>query len=89
MLTRLRARGYQVLVVSPDPIRFEARTLGERDLDKLAIRIAHLERVLLLRKLRNAGIPVVNWDITKPFDQTVYAAIGRTPLWFRVVEVSS
>jgi len=89
MLTRLRARGYQVLVVSPNPIRFEARTLGDRDLDKLAVRIASLERVLLLRKLRNAGIPVVDWDVTQAFDQTVYATIGRTPLWFRAVEASS
>jgi uncharacterized protein (DUF58 family) len=86
MLSRLRSRGYQVLVVSPDPVRFEASTLGAQDLEKLAVRIAHLERSLLLRKLRNAGIPVVDWDIAKSLDQTVYASMGRTPLWIRAVE---
>lgn len=89
MLTRLRAHDYQVLVVSPDPVRFEARALAGLPMDKLAIRIGRLERVLLLRKLRNAGIPVVDWDITKALDQTVYAAMGRVPLWFRSMEVSS
>lgn len=88
MLSRLRARGYQVLVVSPDPVRFEARTLGDDALDKLALRLAHLERALLLRKLRSAGIPVVDWDITQSLDQTIYASMGRTPLWFRAVGIA-
>ncbi|HNT76591.1 MAG TPA: DUF58 domain-containing protein [Anaerolineae bacterium] len=89
MLSRLRSRGYQMLVVSPDPVRFESRTLADQELGKVAVRLAQLERALLLRKLRNAGIPVVDWDVNQAFEQTVYAAIGRTPLWFRAVEVSS
>ncbi len=89
MLARLRSRGYQVLVVSPDPVRFEVGGIQEDPANSqelaLALRLARLERQLLLRKLRNAGIPVVDWDVETPFDQTVHAALGRLPLWFRAM----
>ncbi len=93
MLARLRSRGYQVLVVSPDPVRFEAEGIqagatSSQEL-ALALRLARLERQLLLRKLRNAGIPTVDWDVAAPFDQTVHATLGRLPLWFRALGVSS
>lgn len=87
MLIRLRARGYQLLVVSPDPVSFEARMLGAQPDVELAMRIARLERALLLRKLRRAGIQVVDWQVDRPLDRVVHAALGRTPQWFRAVGV--
>ena len=87
MLIRLRARGYQVLVVSPDPVSFEARTLSAQPDVELAARIARLERALLLRKLRRAGIQVVDWQVERPFDRVVHASLDRTPQWFRAVGV--
>jgi uncharacterized protein (DUF58 family) len=87
MLVRLRARGYQLLVVSPDPVSFEARMLGARPGVELAARIALLERALLLRRLRRAGIQVVDWQVDQPFDRIVHAALDRTPQWFRAVGV--
>jgi uncharacterized protein (DUF58 family) len=89
MLVRLRARGYQVLVVSPDPVSFEARTLGAQPDVELATRIARLERALLLRKLRRAGIQVVDWQVERPFDRVVHASLDRTPQWFRAVGVEA
>jgi len=77
VLTRLRARGYSLLVISPDPISFEERTLGPQPGVQLAVRIARLERTLLLRKLRQAGIRTVDWQVDKPFDQAIHAALGR------------
>ncbi len=86
MLVRLRAHGYQVLVISPDPVRFEAKSMTSED-GQVAARIAHLERMLLLRKLRSAGIQVVDWSVDEPFDRTIHASLGRVPLWFRAVGV--
>ena len=90
-LVRLRARGYQLLIVSPDPVTFETKSLlsfepvSAHSAILLAARIARLERVLLLRKLRQAGIQVVDWQVGKPFDQAVHASLGRMPHWFRAV----
>lgn len=79
-LVRLRALGYELLVVSPDPITFEVgrETPAEEGL-VLAHRIARLERKLLLRRLRQAGIPAVDWQVDKPLDQAVLTSLGRTP----------
>ncbi|MCP4536135.1 MAG: DUF58 domain-containing protein [Chloroflexi bacterium] len=87
MLIRLRARGYQLLVISPNPVAFEAVSLESHPSVDLAVRIARLERTLLLRKLRQASIQVVDWQIHKPFDQAIHASLSRMPHWFRAVGV--
>jgi uncharacterized protein (DUF58 family) len=69
LLPRLRSRGYQVLVISPDPIAFEVSLLPENDLVNMAARIAQVERELVCRKLRQAGVQVVNWPVSTPLDQ--------------------
>jgi uncharacterized protein (DUF58 family) len=82
-LIQLRARGYQVLVVSPDPISFEQRHLlsrpgGYTSSDvQLAARVIRMERELLLRRIRRAGVQVVEWDVAQPFDQLTRRAFGR------------
>jgi uncharacterized protein (DUF58 family) len=85
ILIRLRARGYQLLVISQDPVSFEAQALGSDPLASLATRIARLERTLLIRKARQIGIQIVNWQVDQPFDHAVHATLGRIPLWFRAV----
>ena len=87
-LVRLRARGYQLLVISPDPVAFETGASGPDRVWELAARIARLERTLLLRRVRQAGIQVVDWQVDRPFDQVVHGAIGRVPHWFRAVGVA-
>jgi uncharacterized protein (DUF58 family) len=85
MLTRLRARGYQILVVRPDPVSFELKGLEPDASVELAARIVRVERLLLLRKLQQAGIQVVDWQVDKPFDHVIHASVGRLPHWFRGV----
>jgi uncharacterized protein (DUF58 family) len=96
VLARLRARGYQVLVVSPDPIAFELRRTGEpRSLGELgslqepdialAARIARADRALLLARLRRIGIRIVDWDVSEPLESTLRGALGRRHLPERVV----
>jgi uncharacterized protein (DUF58 family) len=91
ILTRLRARGYQVLVVSPDPVAFEAQKYAPITTAnagaahagaaaasvQLALRIARVERELMLRLLRRVGIQVINWQVDKPFANVMRTALVR------------
>jgi uncharacterized protein (DUF58 family) len=82
-LIQLRARGYQILLVVPDPVSFEqehlltqARRYPRRDVE-LASRIVRMERDLLLGRLRRAGLQLVEWNVAQSFDHAVRSAIGR------------
>lgn len=86
-LVQLRARGYQLLVVSPDPIDFEGQTLEPDPAVPLAVRIARLERGLLLRRLQRAGIRTVDWQVDVPFDLALHKSLSRQPHWFRAIGV--
>lgn len=76
-ITRMRARGYSVLVISPDPIAFEANLLPDSDERALGRRIAQIERELLMRKLRQSGIHVVEWNVEQPLKELVEAKLQR------------
>ena len=92
-IIRLRAWGYQTLVISPDPVAFEL----DSELDSMAGssavamagRISRIERTLLLRRLRQAGVLVVDWPVDRPLDQALAGALGRTPQWFRNVQMEA
>jgi uncharacterized protein (DUF58 family) len=89
VLTRLRGWGYQVMVISPDPVSFEEQTSrpvavsgdGRRPSQAGAAaygrRIARVERTLMLRRMQRAGIRVVDWHVDQSLDQVMYAALGR------------
>jgi uncharacterized protein (DUF58 family) len=72
----LRARGYAVLVISPNPILFEAGTQATNSSEELARRCAQAERDLMIQGLRRAGVQVVDWDVNQPLEPLVRAAIG-------------
>ncbi len=78
-LIRLRAHGYEVLVISPDPIAFESRGLAADRYTTTAARLARLERTILLRRLRQAGVQVVDWAVDRPLDEAVLVSLGRSP----------
>lgn len=81
-IKRLRARGYQLLVISPNPVSFARDVLGANKPEvQMAYRIARLERALLLRQLQQAGIFTVNWHTQTPFEQSVGAALDSLPVW--------
>lgn len=65
-LRYLRTVGYQVLIISPDPIAFEKRLLPQDECAVLAEQIGRLERNATLSRLRRARVNVVEWDVTKP-----------------------
>ena len=76
-LIQLRARGYQVLVVSPDPVAFEENCLPRQPEVQLAARVVHMERGLMLKRIQRAGIQVMDWNVTQPFDQAARRVFAR------------
>lgn len=68
-LISLRAHGYKFLVISPDPIEFEANLLDDTPAIRQAVRIARVERKNLLRMLRRSGARVMDWTVQEPFYQ--------------------
>ena len=86
LLVSLRLSGYQIMVISPDPVTFEARGLGDRDSVKLAARIARIEREIVLRRLRHASIQVINWNTALPFEQAARATMSRPSTFLRAIQ---
>lgn len=84
-LVQLRAQGYQVLVVSPDPVQFELSYLPQSRNVKLASRVIAMERKLLMQKVKHSGIQVLEWDVRDPFDQVVKQKLRHPPAWLRAV----
>jgi len=84
-LVQLRAQGYQVLVISPNPVKFELAYLPMARNVELAGRVVSMERVLLLQKVRRAGVQVLDWDVADPFDHVVKRVLSRPPAWLRAV----
>jgi uncharacterized protein (DUF58 family) len=82
-LVQLRARGYHVLVICPDPVAYEMSNLprpGSRYSPAdvlLAGRIIRLERAIMLGRLRRAGVQVIEWDVSRPFDAVMRGAFRR------------
>ena len=68
---RLRSFGYEILLISPNPVEYAARTLPLSETNSLAIRTAQVERTLQLKQLLRLGIQVVDWQVSEPFEKIV------------------
>ena len=85
IFTRLKKCGFEILVISPDPIDFEKKMVTSSDNPgilrdiQVAARIAELERKLRIRKLRKMGIRIVNWQIDTSLDRAIHSTMGRFP----------
>jgi len=81
--TRLRAEGYPVLLLSPDPVAYATAyavasavpPIGKDRVSALAVRAARLERRLQLRQLARLGVQVVDWPVDRPLDERLRAAL--------------
>jgi uncharacterized protein (DUF58 family) len=70
--SRLRAMGHEVLLVSPDPIDLLSRKMPRHGrVDAFALRLARLERRLLLGQLARLGVRLVDWQVDQPLEQVV------------------
>jgi uncharacterized protein (DUF58 family) len=72
-INRLKADGYQLLVVSPNPLE---RKVDMDDTELLAYRAARIEREIMLRRIRRMGVMVVDWQIHKSLENAMHANRG-------------
>jgi len=75
---RLRAYGYQALLISPDPIDFAYPTLSQDINNRLAIRATRIERRLQLNDIAQLQIPVIDWQVNQPLFPLVRNALTRS-----------
>ena len=85
VLVQLRARGYQVMVISPDPVSFELDYLEEKASVELAGRVLRMERDLLLKKLQGTGVQILDWNVAHPFDKVIKRRLGPPPPLLRAI----
>jgi uncharacterized protein (DUF58 family) len=79
-LVKLRAHGYPLMVISPDPVSFEVQQLAASSERDLAYRIARLERRRLLQRLSQLGIRMFSWEVEQPFHEQAQLALTITPM---------
>ncbi|HEX2993920.1 MAG TPA: DUF58 domain-containing protein, partial [Anaerolineales bacterium] len=75
---RLRAYGYQALLISPNPIEFACPSLSQDITNRLAIRAARIERRIQLNDIAQLQIPVIDWQIDQPLFPLVQNALTRS-----------
>ncbi len=76
-IVTLRARGYAVMLISPNPVAFEAAQMSDQQ--SPAFRLAYAEREFMLRKLRRSGVQVVDWVVTEPLENVARRRLVRQP----------
>lgn len=74
-LQRLRGYEYQVMLVSPNPVIYEQQSLAAAPAVEFAARMAQLERTQVLRQVLQAGITVLDWDVTQSFVEAAGARL--------------
>jgi hypothetical protein len=77
LFVRLRALGYQVILIIPDPIEFSLQSMPLDETTRLAIRAARIERQLKINKIIRLEIPVINWNINQPLFPLVRRVLTR------------
>jgi uncharacterized protein (DUF58 family) len=73
--TRLRASGYEVILISPDPIDYLSRLGPQTEINTLAFRAARVERIVQLQKLLKLGIKIVDWQVNKPLETVIQKSV--------------
>jgi uncharacterized protein (DUF58 family) len=68
---RLISFGYEVLLISPDPVDFASRMLPKTETNSLAIRAARVERAIQLNQLLKMGVQVIDWQVDQPLETII------------------
>jgi len=71
--SRLRAAGYEVVLISPDPVEIASRTVRAQWASMVGVRAARIERRLVLLSLSKLGVHVVDWQTDRPLDAALEA----------------
>jgi uncharacterized protein (DUF58 family) len=79
---KLRALGFQVVLICPDSIDFLLSETVKDNKEKMALKLSKLERRLNLDLVSQLSIPVIDWQVTEPLLPLIRSALGR-PLHIR------
>jgi uncharacterized protein (DUF58 family) len=71
----MRSFGYDVLLISPDPVEYAFRTLPASVCGELAYRAARVERIVMLERLIEMGVKVANWRVDMPLDPLLHESM--------------
>lgn len=75
VIIRMRALGYAVIIISPDPVSYESALY--HDFTSPAYRLAFAERDFMLRQIQRCGVQVVNWRVDQPLAATIRQTLTR------------
>lgn len=78
LFPRLRAYGYQVLLISPDPVDYARPMLPTDPVTNLAARLTQVERHLEIGRITQLWIPVIDWQVSQPLAPLVRSALGHS-----------
>jgi uncharacterized protein (DUF58 family) len=70
---QLRAYGYQILLISPDPVSFIAQQSHRDGILDLALRATRIERYAQLKQLLQIGVKVVDWQVGRSLNETLHS----------------
>jgi uncharacterized protein (DUF58 family) len=73
---RLRAQGYEVLVVSPNPVEYEFQSYQPTEESMFALRLANMDREKQIRNLKKVGVRVVDWKVSEPLPKVIQRSLG-------------
>ena len=74
---RLRAFGYDVLLIAPDQVEYTLQILPPNQVNSQAARLARVERILQLKQLLKQGVKVVDWQVDKPLESIIHETVYR------------
>ncbi len=69
---RLRSYGYEVVLISPDPVELVARGIQNSAGYEWAVRAAKVERTARLRSLLEMGVEVIDWQVDQPLEPMLW-----------------
>ena len=84
-LIGLRARRYPLLVISPDQVELEARSMPAGPHLHLALRLARVEQAVITRRLAQAGVFRLLWDTAAPFEKLTEMYLSRPSPWLATI----
>jgi uncharacterized protein (DUF58 family) len=74
---RLKAAGFEVLLICPDILDFANPILDRSTAGQLALRAGRLERALNLSRVSQISVSVIDWRVESPLWPLVRGALGR------------
>jgi uncharacterized protein (DUF58 family) len=78
LFQRLRAYGYQAVLICPDPLAFTSAALPQDETGRFAVRAATIERRLWLNNIAQLHIPVIDWQVDQPLYPLIRNVLTRT-----------